>query len=75
VGVEAAEPAVLLEQGEGRVEVGGLGKAPPGRSAVGVAASELGLAGAADPLQQPAGVVDLRVGAIRSNIARACSTM
>ena len=42
---------MLLEQGQGRVELGGLGKAPPGRSAMGVAASELGLAGTADPLQ------------------------
>jgi len=51
VGVDPAEPAVLLEQGEGRVEVGGLGEAPPGCSVVGVAAGELGLPGVADPVQ------------------------
>jgi hypothetical protein len=54
---------MLLEQGQGRVEIGGLGKAPLGSGAVGVAASELGLAGAADPVQQSAGVIGAGVGA------------
>ena len=54
---------MLLEHGEGGVEVGGLGEAPLGSGAVGVAARELGLAAAVDPVQQPAGVVDAGVGA------------
>jgi hypothetical protein len=63
VGIDPAQPAMLLEQAEGRVEVGGLGKAPPRRTSVGVAASELHLAGAADPVQQPAGIIDAGIGA------------
>ena len=54
---------MLLQKGEGRVEVGGLGEAPARSSAVGVAAGELPLAGAGDPVQQPAGVIDPEVGA------------
>jgi hypothetical protein len=53
---------MLLEQGQGRVEIGGLWEASPGSSVVGVAASELGLAGARDPVQQPAGILDPWVG-------------
>jgi hypothetical protein len=53
---------VLLQQGQGRVEVGGLAeRAADGL--VGVAAGELAPVGAADPVQQPAGVVDAGVGA------------
>jgi hypothetical protein len=53
---------MLLEQPEGRLEVGGLGKAAAGGSSVGVAATELPLVGAVDPVQEPAGVVEARVG-------------
>jgi len=54
---------VLLKQGEGGIEVGSLGKAPPGCGAMGVAASEVVLAAAGDPVQQPAGVLHTWVGA------------
>jgi len=54
---------MLLEQGEGRVKVGGLAEAAAGGGHVGVAAAELGPAGAADPVQQPAGVIEAGVGA------------
>jgi hypothetical protein len=54
---------VLLQQGEGWLQVGGFAEAAPGGSGVGVAAAELGPVGAADPVQQPAGVIHARVGA------------
>jgi hypothetical protein len=54
---------VLLQQADGGVEAGGLGEAAAGCSVVGVAARELYLAGARDPVEQPAGVVDAGVGA------------
>src|SRR6266545_1955714 len=62
-GVAAAQVAVLLQQGKGRVQVGGFAEASTGGGTVGVAAGELLMAGAGDPVQQPAGVVDAGVGA------------
>ena len=59
VGVDAAQVAVLLQQGQGGVEVGGLGEPAAGGSRVGIPTRELRLVGAADPVQEPAGVVDL----------------
>ena len=52
---------MLFQQGEGRLQVGGLVEAAAG-GLVGVAAAELGSAGAGDPVQQPAGIVDAGVG-------------
>jgi hypothetical protein len=63
LGVDPAEVAVFFEQPQGWLEVGGLGEAAAGGGGVGVAAAELGPAAAADPVQQPAGVVDSGVGA------------
>jgi len=57
VGVDAAQIPVLLEQAQGGVEVGGLWEPAPGGGGVGVAAGELDLIGAGDPVQQPAGVI------------------
>jgi hypothetical protein len=54
---------VLFEESEGWLEVGGLGEPAAGGGCVGVAAAELGPVGAADPVQQPAGVLDPGVGA------------
>jgi len=54
---------MLLQQAEGGVEAGGLGEPATGCSVVGVAARELHLAGARDPVQQPAGVIHAGVGA------------
>ena len=62
-GIDAAQIPVLLEQAEGRLEVGGLGEAAARSGHVGVAAAELDLVGAGDPVQQPAGVVGAGVGA------------
>ena len=62
VGVDATQPAVLLQQGQGGLEVGGFAEAAAG-GLVGVAAAELGSAGAGDPVEQPAGIVDAGVGA------------
>jgi hypothetical protein len=53
---------VLLQQSQRRVQVGGFAEADAG-GLVGVAAGELLAAGAADPVQQPAGVVNTGVGA------------
>jgi hypothetical protein len=63
IGVDATHPAVLLQQGEGGLQVGGFTEAAAGGGCMGVAAAELGAAGAADPVQQPAGIIDARVGA------------
>ena len=49
-GIDPAEVAVLLQQPQGWLEVGGLAKATAG-GLVGVAAAELDLVGAADPIQ------------------------
>ena len=53
---------MLLQQGQGGVQAGGLGKPAAGGGHVGVAAGELGLVGAGNPVQQPAGIVDAGVG-------------
>ena len=53
---------VFLQQGEDWLQVGGLAKAAAG-CLMGVATAELGAAGAGDPVQQPAGVIDAGVGA------------
>ena len=52
---------MLLQQGEDWLQVGGLAEAAAG-GLVGIATAELGPAGAADPVEQPAGVVDAGVG-------------
>ena len=62
VGIDATHPPVLLQQGQGRLQVGGFAE-PAAGGLVGVAAAEVRLAGAADPVQQPAGIVDAGVGA------------
>ena len=62
VGVDATQLPVLFQQGEGRLQVGGLAEAAAG-GLVGVAAAELGSAGAGDPVEQPAGIFDPWVGA------------
>ena len=54
---------MLLEQAEGGVEAGGLGEPAAGGGGVAVAAGELSLVGAADPVQQPAGIIHAGVGA------------
>jgi hypothetical protein len=54
---------MLFEQPQGWLEVGGLGEAAAGGDHVGVAAAELDLIGAVDPVEQPAGVIDPEVGA------------
>ena len=61
-GVDPSQVAVLLQQPEGRLQVGGLAEAAAGRL-VSVTAAELHLVSPADPVQQPAGVVDPGVGA------------
>jgi hypothetical protein len=48
---------VLLKQGEDRLKIGGLTNAATS-SLVGVAAAELHLVGAGDPVQQPAGILN-----------------
>jgi hypothetical protein len=53
---------VLLQQAEGRLQVGGLAEAAAGRL-VGVAAAELRLPRTVDPVEQPAGIIEARVGA------------
>jgi hypothetical protein len=53
---------VLLQQGQGRLQVASLAESAT-RGLVGVATAELRQAGAADPVQQPAGVIGARVGA------------
>jgi hypothetical protein len=63
LGIGATEVAVLLEEGEGWVEVGGFAEAAAWGGVVGGAAGELLVAGAVDPVQEPAGVVDAGVGA------------
>ena len=52
-----------LQQPDGGVEAGGLGEATAGGGGVGVAAGELHLSGAGDPVQQPAGIIHPGVGA------------
>jgi hypothetical protein len=52
---------MLLQQGKGRLHIGSLAK-PAAGGLMGVTAAELHLVGAADPLQEPAGVLHARVG-------------
>jgi hypothetical protein len=54
---------VLLQQGESRLEVGGLAEPAPRGSRVSIAAADLSPPGAVDPVQQPAGVICAGVGA------------
>jgi hypothetical protein len=54
---------VLLQQPQGGFEVGGLGEPAAGGGHMGIPAAELGPVGAADPVEQPAGVVGAGVGA------------
>jgi hypothetical protein len=54
---------VLLQQDKGRFQVGCFAEPAARCGRVGVAAAELRSAGAVDPVQQPAGVVDAGVGA------------
>jgi len=61
LGVDPAQPPVLLQQGQGQLQVDSLAEADAG-GLMGVAAAELHLTGPADPVQQPAGVVDPWVG-------------
>jgi hypothetical protein len=51
---------MLLQQGQGGLQVGGFVEAAAG-GLVGVAAAELGAVGAGDPVEQPAGILDARV--------------
>jgi hypothetical protein len=54
---------VLLQQGESRLEVGGLAEPAARGSRVSIAAADLSPPGAVDPVQQPAGVICAGVGA------------
>ena len=54
---------MFLEERQGWVEVGGFSEPASGAGVVGVAAGELLVAGAVDPVEEPAGVVDAGVGA------------
>jgi hypothetical protein len=60
--LDPAQVAVLLQQAEDWLQVGGLAEAATG-GLVGVAAAELHLISSADPVQQPPGVTHARVGA------------
>jgi hypothetical protein len=53
---------MLLQQGERRLEVGGLAEPAARGSRVSIAAADLSPPGAVDPVQQPAGVICAGVG-------------
>jgi hypothetical protein len=53
---------MLLQQGQGRLEVGGLAEAATRGGGVGVAAAKRGSASAVDPVQQPASLFEAGVG-------------
>jgi hypothetical protein len=61
VGVDATQIPMLLQQSQGWLQVGGLAEATAGGLG-GVPAAELAAVGAADPIQQPASVIDAGVG-------------